>query len=133
MNNTISTSDTKQGSAITNFVIVLGRELLSRKVKDWNTMEDTARFCKQHSIPLNGEIPGTTKLESELRRFFKPTGEFYADNVNVDAYERPYKWDRPFMIRAFPYSPSPDCSNVPPAEVDTEQLDAAGLVTVSSN
>lgn len=96
-------------------------------------MEDAARFCKQHSIPLNGEIPGTAQLESELRRFFEPTGEFYAENVNVDAYERPYKWDRPFMIRAFPYSQSPDWTNAAPADLDAEQLDAADLVTASSN
>ena len=101
--NDVTPSD--KASPITSFVITLGKKLLQEKVKDWMDMDGLARFCKTQDIKLDGQLPGTAELETKLRKFFEPVGEFYADDLNVDAYERPKGWDRPFQIRAYPYSP----------------------------
>jgi hypothetical protein len=128
MNSTNEITPAEKASPITNFVITLGKELLKQKVKDWLDMEGVARFCKEHSIELNGQCAGSEELETKLKRFFEPTGECYGPDVNVDGYERPNEWDRPFMIRAFPYSPNQPCSSV-----DLAELDAAAPVTACSD
>jgi hypothetical protein len=88
---------------ITNFVIALGRQLLKEKVKDWLDVDGVAKFCKNHGIKLDGQCPGSAQLETRLKRFLGPTGEFYTADLNVDGYERPNGWDRPFMVKAYRY------------------------------
>ena len=117
-----------EASPITSFVITLGKRLLQEKVRDWLDMDDVARFCKDHGIQLDGQLPGSMELEAELRTFFQSSGEFYGPDVNVDGYERPKGWDRVFMIRAYPYSPRQHSTSAHLAE-----LDAAGLVTACSD
>ena len=98
---------TNGACSVTQFVVTLGETMLQEKVKDWLDMEEVAYFCRAHQIQLKGEYPGAAKLETELQRFFHPTGEFYAPGLNVDAYERPKGWDRPFQIRAYSYWTAP--------------------------
>ncbi len=117
-----------EASAITNFVISLGKQLLQVKVKDWLDMDEVARFCKDHAIQLNGKAAGSMELEAELRAFFQSSGEFYGPDVNVDGYERPRSWDRVFMIRAYPYSSRQHSTSAHLAE-----LDFGGPVTVCSD
>ena len=87
------------------FVSTLGNKLLQEKVKEWLDMDSTAEFCKQHRLKLNGETPGSTQLEVILRNVLGPSGEFYAPGINIDGYDRPRGWERPFQIRAYPYHP----------------------------
>ena len=68
------------------------------------------------------------ELETELRSFFQSSGEFYGPDVNVDGYERPRGWDRPFMIRAYPFSSRQYAGSAHLAE-----LDAVGPVTACSD
>lgn len=117
MNNTNDVT-LPEASPITSFVITLGKKLLQEKVRDWLDMDSAARFCKDHAIPLNGKQPGSMELETELRTFFQSTGEFYGPDVNVDGYERPKGWDRPFMIRAYPYSSRQKSTSAHLAELD---------------
>jgi hypothetical protein len=128
MNKIDNVTPTEKASATTNFVIALGKALLQEKCKDWFDLDRVAEFCRDHTIQLNGHCPTSRGLETELRQFFKSKDEFYAPGVSVDGYERPSGWDRPFMVRAFPYSQSPDCSNSALAE-----LHGAGLVTACSD
>ena len=93
----------KDKQPITDFVVTLGRTMLREKVNDWLEMDGVARFCKQHHLKLNGECPGADALETHLKTFLGSTGEYYGEDVNVDGYERPQGWNRPFMVRAFPY------------------------------
>ncbi len=67
-------------------------------------MDAAAEFSKRHGIQLKGAYPSSSELETHLREFFKSKDEFYGPNVNVDGYEHPHLWERPFMIRAFPYN-----------------------------
>ena len=113
---------------ITNFVITLGKQLLRAKIRDWLDMDQVARFCKDNSIQLDGTVPGSMELETELKPFFQSTGEFYGADVNVDGYERPRGWDRVLMIRAYPYSPRQHSTSAHLAE-----LDASGLVTARND
>lgn len=117
-----------EASAITNFIITLGKQLLQAKVREWLDMDEVVRFCRDHAIQLDGECPGSAQLETQLRRFFQPTGEFYTTGLNVDGYERQVGWDRPFIIRAYPYSSRQHSTSAHLAE-----LDAAGLVTACSD
>jgi|ERR1035441_4469143 hypothetical protein len=103
---------------ITTFVITLGKQLLQVKVKDWLDMDAVARFCKDHGIQLDGKLPGSMELETELRTLFQSSGEFYGPDVNVDGYERPKGWDRVFMIRAYPYSSARHSTSTHLAELD---------------
>jgi len=105
MNNTNDLTAT-QTSPVNNFVITLGKRLLQEKVKDWLDMEGVARFCKVHAIHLDDKVPGSAELESKLRKFFEPSGQFYTEDLNLDCYDRPQGWNRPLMIRAYPYHPA---------------------------
>jgi hypothetical protein len=118
MNHIDNVTPAEKASPITGFVITLGKLLLKNKCKDWLDMDGVAEFCRDKAIQLNRHCPASRELESELRQFFKSKDEFYAPGINVDGYERPSGWDRPFMIRAFPYSQSPDCGNSALAELD---------------
>ena len=118
MNTTIESSETQEACPITEFVIALGKLLLQEKVRDWVDMEGLARFVKEQGIELDGKCPLTSELETRLREFFKSKDEFYAPGINVDGYERPNGWDRPFMIRAFPYDPAQQSNYANYAELD---------------
>jgi len=113
---------------ITAFVITLGKHLLQEKVKDWLDMDTTARFSKDQGIQLDGKQPGSRELETALRSFFQSSGEYYGSDVNVDGYERPKGWDRPFMIRAYPYRKGQHSPITPLYE-----RDGAGPVTACSD
>ena len=117
-----------EASPITSFLITLGKRLLQARVRNWLDMDAVARFCKDHSIQLDGSVPGSMELEIELKAFFQATGEFYGPDVNVDGYERPRGWDRLFMIRAYPYSSRQHSTSAHLAE-----LDAVALVTACSD
>jgi hypothetical protein len=116
--NTTNDVTLKQASPITAFVITLGKQLLQEKVRDWLDMDGVARFCKDHAIQLDGKLSGSMELEAVLRSFFQSTGEFYGADVNVDGYERSRGWDRPFMIRAYPYCPRQHSTSAHLAELD---------------
>jgi hypothetical protein len=128
MNTTNDVTPVAEGCPITTFIITLGKYLLQEKVKDWLDMDAVAHFCKDHAIQLDGKLPGSMELETALRTFFQPTGEFYGPDVNVDGYERARGWDRPFMIRAYPYNPRQHSTSAHLAE-----LDSGAPVTVCSD
>ena len=105
MNNSpIAVTPTVQACPITDFVVALGKSMLREKVQDWLDMDAVEDFCNTHGIQLHGKCPSAHQLETALRQFLHPTGEFYTDGLNVDGYERPKGWDRPFQIRAYHYS-----------------------------
>ena len=93
-----------EACATTTFVITLGKSLLQEKQRDWIDMDAAADFCRQHGVQLNGEYLSAAELETTLRQVIPATGEFYTPGVNVDGYDRPKGWDRPFQIRAYPYN-----------------------------
>jgi hypothetical protein len=117
MNTTNDVTPT-HASPITSFVITLGKQLLQEKVRDWLDMDEVAQFCRDHAIQLDRRLPGSVELETELRSFFQACGEYYGPDVNVDAYERPKGWDRPFMIRAYPYTSRQNSTSTHLAELD---------------
>lgn len=105
MNTTNTVTPIQEASPSAQFAITLGNTLLREKVKDWSDMDSTGEFCKQHGLKLDGEIPGPTQLEVILRNVLGPSGEFYAPGINLDGYDRPRGWERPFQIRAYHYHP----------------------------
>lgn len=122
MNTTNIVTPMDKASPITSFVITLGQLLLQQKVKDWLDMLEVARFCKDHNIHVDGKVPVSDALEAALRLFFKDSAEFYGPDVNVDGYERPRGWDRPFMIKAYPYSPKQQSLSAHLAALDSGAL-----------
>ena len=124
MNNANELTQT-EASPMTNFVITLGKQLLQHKVWDWLDMEAVARFCKDHAIRLDGKQPGSIELETALRSFFQPSGEFYGPDLNVDGYERRVGWNRVFMIRAYPYSSRQTSTSAHLAELNAGVLPTA--------
>jgi hypothetical protein len=115
------TTDVNAPCPVTAFVMEVGKELLAEKRHDWMDLEALSDFCRSHEILLNGKKPATSELETTLREFFQPHGEFYAPGLNVDGYERPQGWERPFMIRAYPYHLVQPADIVVSTEPDLEQ------------
>jgi hypothetical protein len=113
---------------IASFLITLGKKLLQEKVRDWLDMDAVGGFCKDHGIQLDGKLPGSMELETQLKPFFQSSGEIYGPDVNLDGYERPRGWDRVFMIRAYPYSSAQHSTSAHLAE-----LDLGALVTACSD
>ncbi len=121
MNTTTDVNTPPQLCPVTAFVIEVGKRMLAEKQRDWMDMETLADFCRAHGLQLNGKNPATSELETTLRQFFQPHGEFYTAGLNVDGYERPQGWERPFMIRAYPYHVVPPADSVVSTDLDLEQ------------
>ena len=117
MNTTIDCGTTEV-CPITQFIISLGKQLLQQKVRDWLDLDAAADFCRTHGLRLNGECPSSSTLETTLRQFFKGKDEFYGSSVNVDGYERPNLWERPFMMRAYPFAAPSNSVSLRPTITD---------------
>lgn len=75
--------------------------LADKASTDWLDMDAVEKFCRNHSVRLDGKIPTSTELETSLRQFFKKNDEFIKDGVDVLGYERRIGWDLIFCIRFY--------------------------------
>src|SRR5436190_10322585 len=91
----------------TDFIVSLGTTLLKEKRQTWMDMTEAAAFCKAQGILLNGKRLGADDLEAALKAQLPTSGEYYADGLAIDGYERRVGWDLVFMIRVYPRHAQP--------------------------